>query len=337
MESFDIEVLSVSAGSSIKSIKELGIYECPASGRGYESRGKRKPLYIAFRAKGGVVDTLYKVADLRKMPIEGAEFEKMKQQHIEPELTAKIDQLKQMVHLDYDDSDKWVFVLDLEKSIKLPHEVVYENNNAFVDTRHTVADFLGEPDASGKVVFHTVKNKMNDDDDDSDADGLNNVITYEASSKVESDWIDKNSKSHEFADGKGTIVLKDGVTEIGNGAFQECGITSIILPDSVERIGRVAFYECENLKDVTLGNSVTEIGEMAFLFCWELIYINIPDSLMEIGYSAFFKTNVCDEAFAQIEDISEDAFTDPDEFPPEDSDEDDENEDYDEDDDGSEK
>ena len=89
-----------------------------------------------------------------------------------------------------------------------------------------------------------------------------NVIRYKAHYVVESEWIDENSISNDFDyDSKeGVIVLKDGVTEIANGAFMKCsGLKSIIIPDSVTKIGYAAFYCCEGLTSLVLPDSVTEI------------------------------------------------------------------------------
>ena len=65
-----------------------------------------------------------------------------------------------------------------------------------------------------------------------------NVIRYKAHYVVESEWIEENSISNDFDyDSKeGVIVLKDGVTEIGNGAFMKCsGLKSIIIPIPLQK------------------------------------------------------------------------------------------------------
>lgn len=47
------------------------------------------------------------------------------------------------------------------------------------------------------------------------------------------------------------VVIEDGVTTIGNGAFSCCdGLTSIIIPDSVTSIGDEAFWYCNGLTSV---------------------------------------------------------------------------------------
>ena len=65
-----------------------------------------------------------------------------------------------------------------------------------------------------------------------------------------------------------SVVISDGVTRIGNYAFDGCeGLTSINIPDSVTTIGDGAFENCSNLTSITIPNSVTSIGASAFSGC----------------------------------------------------------------------
>ena len=84
------------------------------------------------------------------------------------------------------------------------------------------------------------------------------------------------------------VVIEDGVTTIGNGAFSCCdGLTSIIIPDSVTSIGDEAFWYCDALTSISLPDSLTSIGDRAFYYCRYLTSISLPDSLTSIGDSAF--------------------------------------------------
>ena len=55
------------------------------------------------------------------------------------------------------------------------------------------------------------------------------------------------------------IVVKDGVTSIGDSAFAVCmGLTSVIISNSVTEIGESAFFKCKHLTSVVIPNSVTK-------------------------------------------------------------------------------
>ena len=85
-----------------------------------------------------------------------------------------------------------------------------------------------------------------------------------------------------------TIVIKDGVTSIGNYAFWDSSsLVSVTIPNSVTSIGNSAFSGCSGLTSVTIPNSVTSIGESAFFNCQKLTSITIPNSVTSIGSSAF--------------------------------------------------
>ena len=85
-----------------------------------------------------------------------------------------------------------------------------------------------------------------------------------------------------------SVVIPDGVTSIGNNAFQYCyNLTSVTIPDSVTSIGESAFSRCYNLTSVTIPDSVTSIGNNAFSGCSNLTSVTIPSSVTSIGGGAF--------------------------------------------------
>ena len=85
-----------------------------------------------------------------------------------------------------------------------------------------------------------------------------------------------------------SVIIKNGVTSIGNGAFYDCtSLISITIPDSVTSIGEYAFCNCTSLTSITIPNSVTSICYSAFYGCTSLTSITIPDSVTSIGGSAF--------------------------------------------------
>ena len=86
-----------------------------------------------------------------------------------------------------------------------------------------------------------------------------------------------------------TVIINEGVKEIGINAFSHCpNLTDITIPSSVTTIGRMAFYGCESLINITIPNGVTNMGEFIFVNCTKLAKIKILTvNLEEVGYPAF--------------------------------------------------
>ncbi len=85
-----------------------------------------------------------------------------------------------------------------------------------------------------------------------------------------------------------TIIIPNGITEIGDYAFAGCSkVTSISFPASLQKIGNAAFYSCELLDAVVLRGTV-EIGSNAFYGCTAMTRLNLPASLRTVGDAAFY-------------------------------------------------
>ena len=79
----------------------------------------------------------------------------------------------------------------------------------------------------------------------------------------------------------GDVVIPNGVTRIGNGAFRYGTLTGITIPNSVTSIGERAFYESSLVK-ITIPNSVTDIGGSAFMSCTSLERITLPEGITSL-------------------------------------------------------
>ena len=87
----------------------------------------------------------------------------------------------------------------------------------------------------------------------------------------------------------GTVLTISGNGDMGDYRFEEYANfnfvlelpwnpTEVIIKDGVTSIGNCAFYECTNLKSITIPNSVTSIGSLEFVGCSNLENVYITDT-----------------------------------------------------------
>lgn len=85
-----------------------------------------------------------------------------------------------------------------------------------------------------------------------------------------------------------SIVLPQGVTAIGEGAFANCSsLQRVVLPQGVRSIGDRAFLACSSLQDISIPQGITRIEDYTFCGCSSLQKAVIPLGVTQIGCSAF--------------------------------------------------
>lgn len=96
-----------------------------------------------------------------------------------------------------------------------------------------------------------------------------------------------------------SVVLSDGVTGIGTGAFWNCeNLAGVEIPATVTEIGKHAFSGCSSLRSIDLPDGVTRLDDYTFSYCSSLSRVSLPKQLTYIGQYAF--TNCSQLAIIEI-------------------------------------
>ena len=83
------------------------------------------------------------------------------------------------------------------------------------------------------------------------------------------------------------VVIGEGITAVGDKAFNDMKITQVQLPSTLTRIGARAFANT-NLNGIELPDGLKEIGEEAFYWCTRLKNVSLPESVTSVGREAFY-------------------------------------------------
>jgi hypothetical protein len=90
-----------------------------------------------------------------------------------------------------------------------------------------------------------------------------------------------------------SYVIPEGVTTIGDSAFQLCMLTNVLIPNSVTSIRDGAFSGCTQLPSIAIPSSVTNIGDSALSYCLKMTNISIDpinSNYASAGGALFDKT-----------------------------------------------
>ena len=77
-------------------------------------------------------------------------------------------------------------------------------------------------------------------------------------------------------------VVPFGVRKIEKEAFQHTSILSIVIPEGVTEIGQYAFDDCDELTTISLPKSLKKIGNRAFRRCFNLSTVDFDGSWADI-------------------------------------------------------
>ena len=103
-----------------------------------------------------------------------------------------------------------------------------------------------------------------------------------------------------------SIVIPEGVTTIGDKAFESCtSLKEIILPNTVTNLGKAAFYSCSKLRSVTLSENITSLQSAYYVAYWDEVYyvygcfsacsslesIRLPEAITRLEKETFYGCN----------------------------------------------
>ena len=132
------------------------------------------------------------------------------------------------------------------------------------------------------------------------------VLTMLPLGLVETAWAAETVSSGTCGKNVNWTLTGDGTLTIsGTGAMADYGysdnrapwygarsqVKTVIIKNGVTSIGNDAFYDCKALTSATIPNSVTSIGDDAFSICTALTNVTIPESVTQIGFGAFSGSN----------------------------------------------
>ena len=98
------------------------------------------------------------------------------------------------------------------------------------------------------------------------------------------------------------VVIKEGITRLGNMLFIGCPMESISLPDSLTSIGNYALYSCDNLSELELPSNLTDYGLQPFGGCDYLEQITFHSSTVTCRFLYFYQAQMSHGLFNGLRD-----------------------------------
>ena len=130
--------------------------------------------------------------------------------------------------------------------------------------------------------------------EDRDRDGVLETLVISGTGEMKDYSGYRYYSSKEFAPWRGynnqikTLVLNEGITVIGSGAFSEIPqLTELKLPKTLQKIGYEAFRKNTGLKKLVIPGNVKWIYSGAFGACNNLEYLEVQNGVEEIMADSF--------------------------------------------------
>lgn len=117
---------------------------------------------------------------------------------------------------------------------------------------------------------------------------LNNGVLTISGTGAMYNYFDQIAPWKKSSDSIVSVVIKNGVTSIGEEAFGDCkNLKKVTIPDSITNIGTAAFAVCTSLTSIKIPNGITRIEKNTFFACTSLKNVTFPTSITYIGRNAF--------------------------------------------------
>lgn len=110
-----------------------------------------------------------------------------------------------------------------------------------------------------------------------------------------------------------SVTLNGFIGQAGVGAFADCAkLTDVFIPEGVEILPDKLFYGCSSLTEITLPSTLKHIGDRVFCST-ALTSVTLPSGLLSIGEASFYKTRIIELIIPNgVTEISSNAFGDSD-------------------------
>lgn len=125
------------------------------------------------------------------------------------------------------------------------------------------------------------------------------VLTFRGEGNMRNYDYDRNQPWLQYADQITAVVVEEGVTAVGSGAFMDLvKLETVTLPESgLTKIGEAAFYNCSGLKEIRIPDTIYTVWGYTFKGCTSLTEVRLPKSLIKIDEGAFENCTGLDYVF----------------------------------------